>query len=354
MALYNLQISTSKSNVIIVILLLAINIVKAQEITLHEAYNIMLQNNGHIKASLFEVSEKQEEQKAAKGLRYPTLSASATYLRLENDITMDLNSTRNMVGGLLSISDPASVLGDWNFTLQEKDLSFGVVELSMPLFAGGKITNYNKATKIKVDLAKNASQLTEDELTIKLIDYYFRLKLAKELEHVRQQVYETVLLHYNQATKFYENGIIPEVETLNAKVALSNAETELKAAQKDVALATTALENTIGITNITQISTNFNKPTIINSFEDFKTDVLNGNTQLKTIEKNHELAEIGMKLEKSHLYPSIGVFSNYIPYTDNLPLAENTKWMVGIGAKWVIFNRFQTEHKIKRSSTLLH
>ena len=349
MALYNLQISTSKSNVIIVILLLAINIVKAQEITLHEAYNIMLQNNGHIKASLFEVSEKQEEQKAAKGLRYPTLSASATYLRLENDITMDLNSTRNMVGGLLSISDPASVLGDWNFTLQEKDLSFGVVELSMPLFAGGKITNYNKATKIKVDLAKNASQLTEDELTIKLIDYYFKLKLAKELEHVRKQVYETVLLHYNQATKFYENGIIPEVETLNAKVALSNAETELKASQKDVALATTALENTIGITNITQISTNFNKPTIINSFEDFKTDVLNGNTQLKTIEKNHELAEIGMKLEKSHLYPSIGVFSNYIPYTDNLPLAENTKWMVGIGAKWEIFNGFQTEHKIKAS-----
>ena len=180
MTLYNSHLSTSKNKLIIVIFILSINILSAQEITLQDAHNIMLQNNGHYKASLFEVNEKQEDQKAAKGLRYPTLSASATYLRLENVITMDLNSTRNMVGGLLSISDPASVLGDWNFTLQEKDLSFGVVELSMPLFAGGKINNYNKATKIKVDLAKNASQLTEDELTIKLIDYYFRLKLAKE------------------------------------------------------------------------------------------------------------------------------------------------------------------------------
>lgn len=331
------------------LIILISNIISAQEITLKDAHNMMLQNNGTVKASIYEVKEKEEENKAAKGLRYPTISASATYLRLDNDINFDLNSTRNMVGGLLSIPDPATVLGDWNFTLQEKNLAFGTVEISMPLFAGGKINNYNKATKIKVDLAEKSSQLTKDELTIKLIDYYFKLKLAKEVEKVRQQVYETVLLHYNQAQKFYENGMIPEVETLNAKVALSNAETELKGAQKDVSLANTALKNTIGVDEISEISTNFNKPTIVNSFEEFKNDLLLGNTQLKALEKNHDLAQVGVKLEKSNYYPSIALFGNYIPYTDNLPLAENTKWLVGIGAKWELFNGFQREHKIKAS-----
>jgi len=44
--------------------------------------------------------------------------------------------------------------------------------------------------------------------------------LAKEAVQLRQEVYDVILLHNNQATKFFENGIIPEVETLNAKVAL--------------------------------------------------------------------------------------------------------------------------------------
>ena len=332
-----------------ILLILISNLISAQEITLKDAHNMMLENNGNIKASIYEVKEKEQENKAAKGLRYPTISASATYLRLDNDINLDLNSTRNIVGGLLSIPDPAAVLGDWNLTLQEKNLAFGTVEISMPLFAGGKINNYNKATKIKVDIAEKSSQLTKDELTIKLIDYYFKLKLAKEVEKVRQQVYETVLLHYNQALKFYENGMIPEVETLNAKVALSNADTELKGAQKDVSLATTALRNTIGTDEISQISTNFNKPIIVNSFEEFKNDLLLGNTQLKALEKNHDLAQVGVKLEKSNYYPSIGAFGNYIPYTDNLPLVENTKWLVGVGAKWELFNGFEREHKIKAS-----
>ncbi len=339
----------SKYNFLIFLIIITNNIISAQEITLKEAHNMMLENNGDIKASNYEVQEKIEENKAAKALRYPTINASATYLRLDNDIKLDLNSTRNMVGGLLSIPDPAAVLGNWNFTLQEKDLAFATVGISMPLFTGGKINNYNKITKIKVDIAENHSQLTKDELTVKLIDYYFKLKLANEVKKVRQQVYETVLLHYNQALKFYENGIIAEVETLNAKVALSNAETELKGAQKDVTLATTALKNTIGIRDITQTSTNFKKPTVLPSFEDFKKDLLLDNTKLKTIVKNKKLAKIGVNLEKSNYYPSIGVIGNYIPYTDNLPLAENTKWFVGIGAKWEIFNGFQREHKIKAS-----
>lgn len=93
---------------------------------------MMWENNDTIKASIYEVKEKEEENKVAKGLRYPTISASATYLRLDNDINLDLNSIRNMVGGLLSISNPAVVLGDWNFTLQEKNLAFGSVQISMP------------------------------------------------------------------------------------------------------------------------------------------------------------------------------------------------------------------------------
>ena len=320
----------------------------AQELTLKQACDIMLSNNGEAKASNFEVKAMEEEYKATKGLRLPTVSVSGTYLHLEKDITLDLNTQRNMVGGLLSIPNPAAVLGDWNFTLQEKNLGFASADVSMPIFAGGKINVSNKASGIKLELTETKHKIKENELTINLINYFFKLKLAKEAVQLRQDVYNVILLHNSQATKFFENGLIPEVETLNAKVALSNANRELLAANKDVSLATSAVQNLIGITSIEGFSSKFNEPTIIKPLKEFQEDMLIENQQLKTIEKNLELAEVGLKVEKSDYFPKVGVFGKYVLGRENLSLID-TKWFAGVGVEWELFNGFQREHKIKAS-----
>jgi len=321
----------------------------AQELTLKQAYDVMLSNNGEAKASGFEVKAMEEEHKATKGLRLPTVGVSGTYFHLDEDIAVDLNSQRNMIGGLLSISDPAAVLGDWNLTLQEKNLGFATADVAMPIFAGGKINAANKASEIKLDLSEIHHKIKEDELTINLINYFFKLKLAKEAVQLRQEVYDVILLHNNQATKFFENGMIPEVETLNAKVALSNANRELLAAKKDVALATTVIQNLIGINTIESFSSKFNEPTIVKPLKEFQDEMITENMLLKTIEKNHELAEVGVKAEKSDYFPKVGVFGKYVLWSDNIPLVDDTKWFVGVGVDWELFNGFQREHKIKAS-----
>ena len=56
--------------------------------------------------------------------------------------------------------------------------------------------------------------------------------------------------------------------------------------------------------------------------------MLNENQQLKTIEKNHELAEVGVKVENSDYFPKVGVMGKYVLWKDNLPLVD-TKWFVG-------------------------
>ena len=319
--------------------------ISAQELSLKEAYNLMLSKNGDLNASLQEVYAKQEEQKAIKGLRYPSISLSATYLNLDKDIAVDLNDQRTMVSGILGVPDPA-LLGDWNFTLQQKNLGFATADIEWPIFAGGKINAATKASKINFELSENHHKIKENALTIKLIDYYFKLKLAKEAEGLRKKVYETIQLHSDHATKLFENGIIPEVETLNAKVALSNAKRELVAAQKDVSLATTAIKNLIGGKTFNSTSTAFINPTIQTSLGEFQNDMIQENEQLKFLEKNEELAKIGVKVENSEYFPKVALFGKHTLWKDNLSLLEN-KWLVGVGATWELFNGFEREHKIK-------
>lgn len=331
---------------ILIFLVMAITS-QAQIMSLKEAHDFMLNSNGNVKASSFEVLQNHEEYKAAKGLHLPKITASGNYLRLQNDITVNLNKQRDMVGGLLEIPNPAEVLGSWNFTLQEKQLGSASIKASMPLFTGGLINSANQAAKIKYELAKNKHQMVDNEYTVNLIQYYYKLKLAKSVESLRQTVFETVQLHYNQAYKFYENGILPEVETLNAQVALSNAKTELIGSQKDLELATTALENLIGSENIDSLSTNFLNPSLLKPLSEFQTDVLKNNHQLKAIQQNINLAEVGVKAERSHYFPKVGLFGNYIPWTDNLSITTNTKWFAGVGVEWLLFDGLQRERQIK-------
>ena len=323
-------------------------ITNAQNITLRQAYDLMLSKNGDVKASSFEVKAMEEEHKATKGLRLPTVGVSGTYLHLDKDISADLNTQRNMVGGLLGMTDPAAVLGSWDFTLLERNLGFATADVSMPIYAGGKINAANKASEIKLALSETKHKIKEDALTIQLIDYFFKLKLAQEALKLRQEVHHVILLHNDQANKFFENGIIPEVETLNAKVALSNANRELLAAQKDVDLTTTAVQNLIGVNSISGFTSEFKIPTIVKPLQEFTDDMLSENEQLKIIEKNHELAKIGVKVENSDYFPKVGVSGKYILWTDNLPLVA-TKWFIGVGVEWELFNGFQREHKIKAS-----
>ena len=318
----------------------------AQNLSLKEAHQLMLQKNGDLKASHYEVNAVKEEMKATKGLYYPSISVSGTYMNLDKDISLDLNHTRDLAGGLLGIPNTAETLGNWDLTLQDKNFGFAFSSINWPIFAGGKIKAANEAAEIKYELSENHHQIKENSLTIKLINYYYSLKLAKEAESLRKKVYETVEIHHSHAEKLYKNGIIPEVETLNAKVALSNANRELLAAQKDVSLATSAIKNLIGSSSFNSISTNFIQPTIIAPLNEFQQEMLKSNEQLHFLEQNKKLAKVGVKVEKSDYYPKVALLGFHMLWKDNLPLIEND-WVVGAGLTWDLFDGFQREHKIK-------
>lgn len=320
----------------------------AQDLSLKQAYEFMLEKNGDLNASEFHVQAVDEERKAMKGLYYPTVSVSGSYIHLDKDITVDLNASRDMVGGLMNIPNPEAVLGDWNFGLLDHNFGFASANINWTISAGGKINAANEAANLKLDLSENQHQLKKDELTLKLIDYYFKLKLAKEAENLRSEIFKTVEMHNSQADKLFNNGMIAEVETLNAKVSLSNAKRELMAAQKDVSLAITAIQNLIGGNGFNNISTKFTEPLILLSLTDIQQDMLNKNTQLKLIDDNFKLAKIGTQIENSEYYPKIAAFGKQSLWKDNLSFAK-TNWIVGIGAEWTIFDGFQREHKIKAS-----
>lgn len=333
---------------VFVLLFFNVFVMNAQELSLKQAYDLMLSSNGDLKASHYENQAVKEEGKAMKGLRYPSISVSGTYLTLDQDISIDLNPVQEIIGGIIGGLPPGG-LGDWDVTLQERNFGFAAANITWPIFAGGKINAANQAAELKSKISENHHNLKEDKLTISLIDYYYKLKLAKQAHELFNNVLETVETHNEHAQKLFENGIIPEVETLNAKVALSNSKREVLSSKKDVALAKTAIQNLVGGTNFDVVSTKFLTPIILPPLHEFQQEMLQNNKQLLEIEQNYELAKVGVKVEKSDYFPKVGLFGGYLLWTDNLPLVEDYKYLAGVGVTWDIFDGLKREHKIKAS-----
>ena len=330
-------------------------IINGQELSLSEAHNLMLEFNGDLTASNYETKAAEEELKATNGLRYPSVNVIGTYATIDDDISLNLNPARDLLGGIIQLPDPGAVLGNWDITLQERNFGFAVANVTWPVFTGGKINAATEAATLKSELSKEHHHIKEDTYTIQLIDYYYKLKLAMEAENLREQVYKTIEIHNEHAEKLLKNGIIPEVETLNAKVALSNAKRELKAAAKDVSLATTAIENILGgNNNLSGLSTDFSKPIFLEPLEVIQEEMVSHNKQLQLVDFNKQLAQVGLKAEQSDYIPNLALYGGYNMWTDNLPLFEDQKWFAGVGLTWDIFDGFKREHQIQASKYVVN
>ena len=359
----------------------------SKNLTFEEALGLSLQNNHLIKQYNHKSLQMEQELKAAKGLHLPRLSLSATYVYMADNIELDLTPVRDAITPLYSTlghygkfggvpnPDPktntampylpddvstAVIRGkmleglntvnsaDWIPTIQEK--KFGMVNAGfvMPIYTGGKINAANKAAKIKFEASEIETIQKSHELSCELVERYFGLILANQAVKVRQTVKDGMQKHYDDAQKLAQQGMIAQVEVLNAKVYYSDADRELKKAERQVEILNEAVLNTVAETENSKINPiselfYFDK---IEELDFFKKKALENSPLLGQVNKKKELAQQGVKVEQSAYLPTVAATGTYdIVNKDLSPYLPD--YMVGIGLQWSLFDGNARSRKVK-------
>ena len=133
---------------------------------------------------------------------------------------------------------------EWNQMIQEKQFASVNANFVWPLYTGGKINAANKAAQIYEEEAGLHREQKEGELLSELATRYYGLVLAEQACKVRGQVAEAMKKHLFDSQKLSEQGQIAKVEYLHAQVANSDAERELKKADREATIVKRALQNT--------------------------------------------------------------------------------------------------------------
>ena len=244
----------------------------AQSLSFPEALERMRGANQKLKGM-----EKQTEaalygEKNYKGLYLPQLSINASYVHLSEPLSLSFikykepvqSQLQSQLGQMVGTLPPpmrpilAPVFTgmatrlqplfaqDWSYQFQEQDIWKLSADLRWVLFAGGKVRLGNKVSQINHEIAKVESQKTENALISELAERYFQVQLAQQALLVRQKALQTAEQHYSNAQKLEKNGMVAPIETMQAKKAVTDAQREVLACQKDIELAQTALSGVIG------------------------------------------------------------------------------------------------------------
>ena len=359
----------------------------SRNLTFEQALGLSLQNNHLIKQYQHKSLQLEQERKAASALHLPRLSLSASYLLMSDNIELDLTPVRDAITPLYSalghygkfggvpnpdpktsgvipyLPDDISTAavrgkmleglntvnnGEWIQTIQEK--RFGMVNAGfvLPLFTGGKINAVNKAAKIKFEASEIESVQKASELTGELVERYFGLILANQAVKVRETVKSGMEKHLSDAVKLAKQGIIAHVEVLNAKVYFADADRELKKSDRQVEILNEAVLNTVADTatyNIHPLSELFYIEKL-ESLNYFKQKALEKSPLLGQINKKKELAQQGIKVEKSAYFPSVAATGTYnVVNKDLSPYLPD--YMVGVGLQWSLFDGNARSRKVQ-------
>ena len=303
---------------------------KAQDpLSLRECVEIALQSNKDIQAAWHQQQKYVYEMKALRANFYPSISASFTglYSSLEKSRTFNVSTPAGQfIADRLQQRMPWLITPEWrnqiasslaaelaplNPTIDYRvgTVLVGNVNLTQPIFMGGKIMTGYEMGKLGVRMAELGEKLTREETIVAVQEAYLLMAKAKELQKVAIQ-YDSLLVQLSHDVESAKrHGMASGNDLMKVQVKKTDARLKVTQAFNGVRLARM---------NLCQVMVlDLDEPIDIEENTLEETDYLADpfattadRTEARLLEMKTRLAEHQVKLERAAMLPEIGVSLN--------------------------------------------
>jgi len=309
-------------------------------LTLKQSIQIALERNFDMLVAREEIQAARERQKEARTGFLPSLSGKYSYRRLSEEPYVVFE------GREIDIAD------------QDQYRLTGTIE--QPLFTGfATLSNY-QLSKLGLDVAKVQLARARFDVILQVKEAYFGILTAERIQEVREQSVRQLQAGLDVAENFYQVGMSPKVEVLEAEVRLAEAKQELIRAENGLSLAK-ARFNTILRRSIDQevevldilSDQPYEKP-----YESCLEIALEKRPELMEGEKNVASAEKEITLAKSAYYPKLSISGNYYragddPAVNGSDFVDRENWDVLAEATMTFFEWGKTRYAISQKRARL-
>lgn len=291
---------------------------QAQKIyTLNECQQLALQNNIKIKNGKLTIDQAKEQEKNAFSKYFPTVSASGTYFRsndelIKQKVSLSSDDQQQLASTISQLGLDPTVLASMPSSYTLKAIDHGTIGnlIAMePLYAGGQITAGNKLAKIQTEIRKLQLQQSQDDVVNTTERYYNQLLTLYEKLHTINKTEKQLDRIYQDAENAFQEGITNKNDVLSVELKKNEVSAGRLKLDNGIQLCKMVLAQYIGLSgeNI-QIDT-----TLTNDLPDpsvyFVDHVaaLNHRTEAQLLDKSVQANKLQTKLKRGALLPTVAV-----------------------------------------------
>ena len=351
---------------ILLIILLGTGLsVTAQTLSLSfdDALRQMQQGNRSLKIADKGIEAARTERDKLNALWYPSLQGAGTFVHLSEKIEVKQplsqftdpakDFVHNLVPDDQFISSILDQIGSHTlaFPLAPRNLSTVGLTAEWIVFSGGKRIRAGKIGNAMIDIARENREQTDATQRVLLAESYFGLRLAQEVVRVRQDTYNSLKRHYENALKLEAAGMIDKAGRLFAQVNMDEAQRSLEASQKEAAVLQNALRTLLNIRDTCSIQPV--SPLFINAVlpakEEFLQTMQTENYTVNQLQLQSHIAKQQLRIEQSGYLPDIAVFGKQTLYAHGIQSNLVPRTMIGVGFTWNLFDGLAREKRIRQS-----
>ena len=327
-----------------------------------DALRQMQQGNRSLKIADKGIETARTERDKLNALWYPSLQGAGTFVHLSEKIEVKQplsqftdpakDFVHNLVPDDQFISSILDQIGSHTlaFPLAPRNLTTVGLTAEWIVFSGGKRIRAGKIGNAMIDIARENREQTDATQRVLLAESYFGLRLAQEVVRVRQDTYNSLKRHYENALKLEAAGMIDKAGCLFAQVNMDEAQRSLEASQKETAVLQNALRTLL---NITTCSIQPVSPLFINAVlpakEEFLQTMQTENYTVNQLQLQSHIAKQQLRIEQSGYLPDIAVFGKQTLYAHGIQSNLVPRTMIGVGFTWNLFDGLAREKRIRQS-----
>jgi len=324
-------------------ILLSTGVAWAQEsqkpLTLEESIRIALDRNLKLHSATEGVAGSEFRRKAAQTDFYAKWTGQYGYTHYNDPVTVGYSAVTLPSGKVVNT---------------DKDIYSLGTTISQPLFAGGSILSNYRLEKLGVDVSKTDVETVKRDIVLQVREGYFNILRAEKFLDVARQTVKQFSAQLEVTKAFFEVGIVPKNDVLQAEVRLANAKQGLVRAENDVVLAKSFFNSLLRkeIEAPLQVIDILGYSPFSLRFEDSLKEALEKRPEIRTANLKIEQAKEGVKIAKSAFFPTINLSGNYSRLSDDPLLMgdhRGERWTVQGLATFTLGDWGKTAYKVGES-----
>lgn len=301
-------------------------------VSLEEALASAREKNPMLQAAEAEVTAREGNLKEARSLFLPDLTFTEGASRTNNPVFVFMGkltqSRFTMMDFQLEALNHPAALTNWQTR----------VELTAPLFTGGKLKGAYKASQLGVQRAEAQVSFAQSSLAKGVTEAFYGALLAARAEKVMTGAVETARAHQSQVEAMHGQGMVLDSDLMRIRVFAADMGQQAAARRADAEVARAYLAYAMGEEGPVQPEGAFAAPDEpLPAFDALKAKALERRGDLLAAKLQGEQALEGARMARADYAPQVGLMASY--EWDTADWGQHGKnWMAGVQLRLPLFD----------------